>query len=111
MASQKQRFIIDVGMHNGDDSAYYLHLGYSVLGVDANPLLTAKGAVRFAEEIRQGRMNILNAGILKQAGKFVFYRNLQDDGWSSFDPERGREGGRWEEIEVPCVTGAQLIAK
>lgn len=105
----QQGLVFDIGMHNGEDSAYYLHLGYSVLGVDANPLKTAECAARFRNEIRDGRMKIINAGVLKAPGEFTFYRNLKDDGWSSFDPEKGRMGGEWEAVTVPCVTTRQLI--
>lgn len=105
----KPGLVFDIGMHNGDDTAYYLHLGYSVVGVDANPLLAAAGATRFQKEIREGRMKVINVGILRQPGEFTFYRNLHDDGWSSFDPERGKNGGKWEAVTVPCITADQLV--
>jgi FkbM family methyltransferase len=101
--------VFDIGLHNGDDSAYYLHLGHRVVGVEANPLLTAQCAVRFEKEIRQGRMKLINAGVLKQYGEFTFYRNLVDDGWSSFDPEKGKKGNAWEELKIPCITTRQLM--
>lgn len=31
-------------------------------------------------------MNVINTGVLKEPGEFTFYRNLTDDGWSSFSP-------------------------
>jgi FkbM family methyltransferase len=101
--------ILDIGLHNGEDSAYYLHLGYSVVGVDANPLLTSHCAERFKNEISDGRMKIVNAGVLKQPGEFIFYRNLQDDGWSSFVQDKGKKRGECEEMRIPCVTAQQLI--
>jgi FkbM family methyltransferase len=109
-SNRKERdLIFDIGLHNGDDAAYYLELGYSVLGVEANPLLAAKGAQRFKNEIQQGQMKIVNAGVLKEPGEFTFYRNLRDDGWSSFVAENGKKGGQWEELKIPCVTTQQLI--
>ena len=30
--------IYDVGMHNGDDTAYYLHRGFRVIAVEASAL-------------------------------------------------------------------------
>jgi len=103
--------VFDIGLHNGDDTAYYLSLGYRVVGVEANPMLTAKCAARFEDEIRDGRVRVINAGVLKEPGTFTFYRNLTDDGWSSFQPDRGKNGGAWEEMSIPCVTTAQLIAE
>ena len=103
--------VFDVGLHNGDDTAYYLSLGYKVVGVEANPLLAAKCAARFENEIRDGRVRVINGGLLKEPGTFTFYRNLTDDGWSSFEPDRGKKDGAWEELKIPCITTAQLIAE
>jgi FkbM family methyltransferase len=103
--------VFDIGLHNGDDSAYYLELGYRVVGVEANPLLASQCALRFENEIRQGRMKVINAGVLKDPGEFIFYRNLRDDVWSSFHPERGKKGGAWEELKIPCVATQQLIVE
>jgi hypothetical protein len=54
-------------------------------------------------------MKVISAGVLKEPGEFAFFRNLRDDGWSSFEPERGKEGGQWEELRIRCVTTRQLI--
>jgi len=103
--------VFDIGLHNGDDAAYYLDLGYRVIGVEANPLLTSQCTLRFENEIRQARMKVINAGVLKESGEFTFYRNLREAGWSSFQPEKGNKGGEWEELKIPCVTTQQLIAE
>lgn len=111
MPATQRDLIFDIGLHNGEDAAYYLHLGYRVAGVEANPLLTARCSQRFASEIREGRMTVINAGVLKEPGEFTFYRNLLDDCWSSFEPEKGKKAGGWEEMKIPCVTTEQLIEK
>ncbi len=103
------KLVFDVGLYNGDDSAYYLHLGYRVVGIEANPLLARQATRRFEREIRLGRMKVLNVGVLKEAGVHQFFRNLTDDGWSSFQPEKGRKGGEWVQEMVPCVTLRQLV--
>jgi len=109
-ANRRDRdLVFDIGLNNGNDSAYYLHLGYVVVGVEANPPLATQCTLRFENEIRQGRMKVIHAGVLKEPGKFTFYRNLRDDGWSSFLPEKGKNGGEWEELKIPCVTTQQLI--
>lgn len=109
-ASVGKKLVFDIGLHRGDDSAYYLYLGYQVLGIEANPLLAAACSHRFERDIQEGRMRVLNVGAWKEPGIFTFYRNLHDDGWSSFVPERGKRGDRWEELVVPCTTIAHLIA-
>jgi FkbM family methyltransferase len=108
---KEQNHVFDIGLHNGDDAEYFLHCGYRVIGVEANPLLAAQCEERFAEAIRQGQMVVVNAGILREPGVFTFYRNLFDSGWSSFEPEKGKKGGQWEEMEISCITTQQLISK
>ncbi|HEY7336929.1 MAG TPA: FkbM family methyltransferase [Bryobacteraceae bacterium] len=103
--------IFDIGLHTGEDAAYYLSLGYRVVGVEANPILAEECARRFDPEIRDGRMKIVNAGVLSEPGEFTFYRNLTDSAWSSFKPEMGKNGGRWEELMVSCVTTRQLTSE
>jgi FkbM family methyltransferase len=102
--------VFDIGLNNGDDAAYYLHLGYRVVGVEANPLLAAQCSQRFEREIRNGQIRVVNAGVLRQPGEFTFYRSLQQDGWSTFEPDIHRKPGDWETLQVSCITAQQLIA-
>jgi FkbM family methyltransferase len=102
------RLIFDIGLCNGDDSRYYLDLGYSVVGVEANPLRAEECKLRFAQEIERGQMKVVNLGVLKQPGSFTFYRNLVMDDRSSFVRRDGNQDD-WEEIEIRCVTTRYLI--
>ena len=111
MARGGSKLVFDIGLHNGDDTAFYVHSGYRVVGVEANPHLVERCRVRFQDEIAAGLVQVVQAGILKEPGTFTFYRNLKNDLLSSFDPARGQEGGEWDAIEVPCHTIHQLIAK
>ncbi len=43
--------IYDIGIHNGDDTAYYLSRGYRVVAVDANPLMMDAARQKFAEAV------------------------------------------------------------
>lgn len=49
IASAQPDLIFDIGMHNGDDSDYYLKKGFRVIAIEANPTLCALGAARFKE--------------------------------------------------------------
>lgn len=103
--------VFDVGMHIGEDTAYYLHLGHHVIGIEANPALAAKCRERFARELRERNLEILNIGIGAEAGVFMFYESLVRDGWSTFDQQLAADRGAVREYQVPCRTLAQVIAE
>ena len=46
------KLIYDVGMHNGDDTAYSLHKGFHVVAIEANPTLAQAGEKCFADAVR-----------------------------------------------------------
>lgn len=55
--------VFDIGMHRGNDSAFYLALGYRVVGIEADPDLAAFARERFAREIVEGRMTVVEGAI------------------------------------------------
>lgn len=65
--------IYDVGMFNGDDTAYYLAKGLSVVGVEANPNLIPKLKDRFQTEIGQGRLFVENVAITDLEGEVEMF--------------------------------------
>jgi FkbM family methyltransferase len=75
--------IFDIGMHNGDDTAYYLASGYDVVAIEANSALCEAAAERFAAEIAGERLTVRNVGIAERAGELEFWISEQSD-WSSF---------------------------
>ncbi len=104
--------IFDLGMNNGDNSAYYLRRGFHVVAVEANPVLCEKARARFAAEIDEGRLTILNAAIWNTDGEATFHVNIDNDHWSSLDAGwAGRDASRYKSIAVRCVTLARLFAE
>jgi hypothetical protein len=71
--------IYDVGMHNGDDTAFYLHQGYRVLAIEADPVQAKAGRQRFDSAIADGRLTILEVAIGPKQGVVPF--------WVSTNPE------------------------
>ncbi len=65
--------IYDVGMNNGDDTAYYLAKGFRVVAIEADPFLVQDVSPRFQQEITAGRLTILNVGVSDAEGTFPFY--------------------------------------
>lgn len=90
--------IYDVGMHNGDDTAYYLSLGYKVIAIDASPELVAKAKTRFNAQIKENKLEVLNIGIDSKEGLLDFYLNKTDSVWNSFNKEIATRGGEDYEI-------------
>lgn len=70
-----QKVIYDLGMNNGDDIPYYLKKAPKVVGVEANPELCSLVERRFADEINDGRLIILNCVLTNKSTeeKATFY--------------------------------------
>lgn len=102
--------IYDVGLHNGTDTAYYLHRGFRVVAIDANPVLVAAAQERFRIEIAAGRLTVLNIGIAERQGSLSFWVNEANDLQSSFSEERAKRFGPCHEIRVDCVPFSSVLA-
>ena len=106
------RLIFDLGMNDGEDTAFYLSRGFNVVALDANPALCERALKRFSVEIGDGRVKILNAAIWDKPGQAKFYVNLDNDHWSSLDLGwAGRDASRYQEIAVRCVTLGELFGE
>jgi FkbM family methyltransferase len=102
--------ILDIGMHLGEDTEFYLKKGFRVLAVEANPAHAAACRKAFEGALADGRLRIVEAAIADRDGHVEFYVNLDKDDWSSTDPEYGtRAGTRFEKITVPCVRFESLL--
>ena len=109
--SEKVRYsIFDLGMNNGDDTAYYLSLGNRVLAVEANPKLAEDGRKRFEKEIDSGRLRILNLGVAAEEGFFDFWVCRSHSQYSSFDRKSAsRDGLDHYSIQVRTIKPATLF--
>jgi FkbM family methyltransferase len=103
--------IYDIGMNNGDDTAYYLSKGFRVIAIEANPLLAQRVAGRFASEIASGKLQILNIGIAAQDGSADFWVNEVIDEWSSFDRELAARGHPHHSVAIPCKRLKSVLAE
>jgi FkbM family methyltransferase len=101
--SDRKPLVIDVGMNNGDDSAYYLASGCRVVGIEANPALAEQAAVRLRSHIERGDMTILNVAIAESDAVLPFWICDDHHEWSSFDRSvASRDGAKHHRIDVPC---------
>jgi FkbM family methyltransferase len=100
--------VFDLGMNNGDDTAYYLSRGFDVLAVEANPALCSIAADRFADDIRAGRLTVVNVGVA-EPGELEFWVSEVSE-WSSFDRENAvRPGTAATPIHVATVRFGDLL--
>jgi FkbM family methyltransferase len=102
--------IMDVGMHLGDDTEFYLKKGFRVVGVEANPRFVEVLEKRFAVEIEQGRLIIVPHAVDAREGTADFYINEDHDDWSSllYDPG-ARRSTPLTRIKVKCVTFESIL--
>jgi len=106
----KDQLIYDIGLHEGEDTVYYLRKGYRVLAIEASPVLCAYNEKKFAPAIASGQLIILNVGLSDRQGVLPFYINKRYSEWSSFDPEIGcRMNSPYEVVDVPTVTTEMLF--
>ena len=102
--------IYDIGMNNGDDTAYYLYRGYRVVAVEANPPLVAAAQGRFRSEIAAGQLVIRNVGIAQEEGEFPFWICELHSEWCSFRRSiASRENAVHYAIPVPCIRFRSLV--
>ena len=106
------RMVMDLGMNNGDDTAYYLAKGFDVVALEANPALAAAARTRFTAEIAAGRVTLEEAAIWSSAGTVTFHVNEANDHWSSIEPVwAGREDTPTRAVEMPALTLEMLFAR
>jgi len=77
--------IFDVGLYDGNDTAYYLSQGYRVVAIEADPVLAERAQSRFCLEIEQSRLTLLNIGIGPKEGVMQFWICDAVREWNSFD--------------------------
>jgi FkbM family methyltransferase len=111
MSQLRSDLIYDVGLFDGEDTASYLFHGYNVVAIDANPVMIEMARLRFAREIQDKRLTLLNVGISNTPGTETFWVSDKPD-WSSFDRTiASRNGTGHRSIHVPVVRFAQLVAE
>jgi len=102
--------IYDVGVNNGDDTAYYLAKGFRVVGIDADAQLIRKVSRRFEREIADGRLIVLNIGVSDREGVLPFYICDSNPEWSTFNPAVAEDKSvNFYQVDVPCRRFRSII--
>jgi FkbM family methyltransferase len=104
-----KRLVYDVGMHDGSDTAYYLHRGFRVVAVEANPELARSARERFADALEAGDLTVVNAAVGEARGEATFWVSEHTE-WSSFDRAiASRQGSRHEPLTVAVTPLARIV--
>jgi FkbM family methyltransferase len=88
-----KQLIMDLGLHNGDDTAFYLSQGYRVIAVDADHEHIERALSRFAGEIASGDLHLIHVALADTDGDREFYRSRANDQWSSLEYSLARRNG------------------
>ena len=67
VCTKKDSLIYDVGLHKGEDTAFYLAKGFEVVAFEANPALVQSCRERFADAIAAGRLTIVEGAVVDEA--------------------------------------------
>jgi FkbM family methyltransferase len=108
--------IFDIGLHRGEDSAYYLAKGFRVVAFEADPDLARAARRQFAAAIAAGRFTLVEGAICESADDqpVVFYKNVDRTTWGTLYPDRARinaeVGKRSVEVKVAKVDLSLCIA-
>jgi len=111
--------VFDLGLHKGEDTAFYLKKGYRVVAVEADPDLAAECRRRFRAEIDRGSLHIIEGAIVAvndcKDGYIKFYKNPHESLWGTTEAawrERNvRLGAPSNEIEVPRLDLGAILRR
>lgn len=102
--------IYDVGAHTGEDSNFYLKLGYRVIAIEANPTNAEALRNRFRSEIRNGKYTVVEKAIGKSEALITFYIHNDNSFWGTADPEwSNRTKGNKTQTKVQSTRFSSLI--
>lgn len=113
-----KNLIYDVGMHQGQDTDFYLKKGFTVVSFEANPQNVEICRKRFADQIAAKRLTIVEGAIVENAAPEQtarFYLNKDHSFWGSTSEDwayRNEVMGTTNEmIEVAAVNFARAIER
>lgn len=107
--------VFDVGAYCGEDSEFYLALGYRVVAIEAQPELAVALRERFSDAIRAGRYCVVERAIAEKAGEIELFTNSKYPGWATTDAAWARRyehmGSTIGHVRIPAVRFAEVLAE
>lgn len=103
-SANSRRLAFDIGCNNGNSTRSLLAAGWSVVSVDANPMLT----VKLSSELRNSP--IITAAVASKPGIIEFFINDEKNDWSSIHEHLAdRNGMGARRTVVAAITLEMLI--
>lgn len=118
MSKCKPNLIYDIGLHQGEDTEFYLEKGFEVIAFEADPILADQCRRKFATQIADQRLIIVEGAIVDarscgSASTVKFYRNETHSVWGTISDEWAKrnesQGHSSSSIDVHAVNIADSI--
>ncbi len=104
--------IFDLGLHIGEDTAYYLNKGYKVIAVDANVEMIEQAKNNFLHAVEKEQLILENCAISLEEDKHISFYISKHSEWSSLNKGiANREGQFKYKINVPTIKLSSLFKK
>ncbi|MBE8965226.1 FkbM family methyltransferase [Nostocales cyanobacterium LEGE 12452] len=87
-----KNLIIDVGVHTGQDTEFYLKKGFRVVGIEAHPDIYESTKKRLNSYIENGQLTLLNIAVSPKDEPITFYANLNRSFWGTTSADWARQG-------------------
>jgi FkbM family methyltransferase len=103
--------IMDLGVSEGNDTAYYLAKGFQVVAVEADSGMCQRLRTRFAGEIKGGALQVLNFAAGESFGEIVeIFSHKVYQGLSGKE-KRGDVSNDYVSYSVPTIDWSTLLAQ
>lgn len=105
--------IIDVGMHTGRDSEFYLEKGFDVVAIEANLELVRRARSHFRDAIMNKKLILHGIAIADYEGEIDFFINNRHDDWGTISKEFALRNERFGTsntlIRVKCTRFQNIL--
>jgi FkbM family methyltransferase len=109
------QMIMDVGMHLGEDTQFYLDKGFRVVAVEAHPQFVVDNRVKFGDYIEKGQLEIVPLAIAEKEGVVPFHLFPEKGDWGTLDPGYAQRniarGKEYKIVEVPAVSFESILRR
>ena len=103
--------IFDFGMYDASDTEYYLHEGYTVVAVEANPALVQRAQSMLASYVKSGQLTLVNAGISGNNENVTLTISGDDLGSSSIYQVEIQDKAPVASFTVPGITTQEIFER